>query len=131
MITEESEAREDEYEEEGGIRVWRSDVDGKGLRLLLRRLAPPLLVSLVEHLVILRIRIREDKMVVLKNKDSLENNSFPNKIRTYSEAVFTRIVGASRPGGDPPGAGASGTATRHLLKTGSEKEVSRRREIQE
>ena len=68
MITEESEAREDEYEEEGGIRVWRSDVDGKGLRLLLRQLAPPLLVSLVEHLVILRIRIREDKMIMLKNK---------------------------------------------------------------
>lgn len=79
MITEESEAREDEYEEEGGIRVWRSDVDGKGLRLLLRQLAPPPLVSLVENLIILRIRIREDKMIMLKIKNSSEKIPFQIK----------------------------------------------------
>ena len=66
MITEESEAWDDECEEEGDIRVRRSDVDGEGLRLLLRQLAPPPLVSLVENLIILRIRIREDKMIMLK-----------------------------------------------------------------
>ena len=56
-------------------------------------------------------------MFTLKNKNSLENNSFPNKTRTYPEATFTVVVGAARPGGDPPGAGTAGTATGHSKKS--------------
>ena len=68
MNVEESEAGQDEAPEEGDGRVRRSDVEVEGLRFLLRQYTPPILGNLIKHLVILHIRIGEDKMVTLKNK---------------------------------------------------------------
>ena len=95
MNMEESEAGQDEAPEEGDGRVRRSDVEVEGLRFLLRQYTPPRLGNLIKHLVILHIRIGEDKMITLKNKNSLENNSFPTRSRTYPEAIFAAVVGAA------------------------------------
>ena len=68
MSAEDSEAGQDEAPEEGDGRVGRSDVEVEGLRFLLRQYPLPVLGNLIKHLVILHIRIGEDKMVTLKNK---------------------------------------------------------------
>ena len=68
MNVEESEAGKDEAPEEGDGRVGRSDIEVEGLRLLLRQHPLPSLSNLIIHLIILHIRIGEDKMVPLKNK---------------------------------------------------------------
>ena len=65
---EESEAGMDEEPEEGDGRVGRSDVEVEGLCFLLRQHPLPVLGNLIIHLIILHLRIGEDKMVPLKNK---------------------------------------------------------------